>query len=268
MSSLRKVSVVLALCLSVLVSDASGGKLRRFEEDATRHRPRGDRRSDRPDPSFDSEYPYAYYDDHSISDFVFNDLLYMSLVHPGRASWARISGDSARLDDLDVEPREPGDPLIPFVRFDAAYQDVQSDVEAFDYRVQVGYGPLALELNQTRYWEQAPPDSLDIYRVYGLYRLSIGNVLEVDTGLGAIIIDGAETNTGLSATTPILLHPVDWLVAEFRPMWSDIHGSVTQEYEVALLLNYGYVALRGGYRWTTSPLESLDGPFVGFSVRY
>jgi hypothetical protein len=269
MGSVKKVSVLSALCLSVLVSYASAGKLRSFERDATRDRSGRDRRSDRPDPTFDSDDSYIRHGrSGSISDFMFNDLLYLSLIHPGRRSWARVSADSARLGDLTLEPREPGDPLIPFVRFDAAYQDVDSDVEAFDYRVQVGYGPVGVELHQTRYWEQQPPDSLDIYRVYGLYRLSIGNSLEVDVGLGAIVIDGAETNVGFSSTTPILFYPVDWLVAEFRPMWSDIQGSVTQEYGVALLLNWGYVALRGGYRWTHSPMESLDGPFVGFSVRY
>lgn len=190
------------------------------------------------------------------------------LVTPSVISWARAATDVDKCVELDLEPRDPGEPLIPFLRVDAAYQDVESDVDALDYRVQIGYGPIGFELNQTRYEEDEPSDHLDVYRLYGLWRLSYGQRVEIDLGLGGIIVEGDERNSGFSWTIPVLVQPLDWLLVEFRPMWSRVDGSRIDEYELGALFNWNFVAIKAGYRWTHSPSESLDGPFVGLSLRY
>ncbi|UCG59105.1 MAG: hypothetical protein JSU70_06270, partial [Phycisphaerales bacterium] len=202
MAGVSRSLAVSVLCLSVLANDAVAGKLGAFEADATKERSSHGRDRVSRDPYDDWDDTYPHSDRRSMSDLFLNDIFLFSLIQPGRASWARATDDATRLANLDLDAREPGDPLIPFVRFDAAYQDVESDVEALDYRVQVGYGPIGFELNHTRYWEQVPSDRLDIYRLYGLYRLSFGNMIEADLGLGAIILDGDERNTGVSTTTP------------------------------------------------------------------
>jgi hypothetical protein len=187
------------------------------------------------------------------------------LVRPAERSWLRTTGETL---SRDVAPREPGEPMLPLVRFDAAYHPVESDIEAWDFRLQLGYGPLGFEANQTRYEEEDPPDRLDLTHLYALWRLSVTERIELDLGLGAVILEGDEQNAGFSGTTSVLIWPWDWLAVEFRPMWSAINDSHLQEYELGVLVNARYVALKGGYRFTRSPNESLDGPFIGVSVRY
>lgn len=264
------VRILLLLFLStILAADlARAGKLSDFERDATESRSDDDR--DRQDRAGDESGGHSYlYHHHSGSSGGFVDgFVAALLIWPGQLSWARAAADADRLVEWNAEPREPGEPMIPVVRFDAAYQHVESDVEALDLRLQLGFGPLGFEINQTRYEEDEPPDRLDLYRLYGLWRMSYGERIEVDLGLGGIILDGQDRNSGVSATTPILIQPWDWLLVEFRPMWSNIHGSQINEYELGLLLNWEWTALKAGYRWTHSPNESLDGPFVGLSIRY
>jgi hypothetical protein len=248
---------------SVSVKHVFAGKLDKFEKDATRERPKRDHdRDDRRADRYRSDYDNAW--GGGQANGFFSDLV----VIPIHASWARIAGDEDRLTELGCDLRKPGDPLLPFVRFDASYLAIESDVDAFDYRVQLGYGTFAFELNQTRYEEDEPADRLDLYRLYGLLRLSFGDKIEVDLGLGGIILDGDERNSGFSATMPILVQVYDWLIVEFRPMWSQIKGSGIDEYELGFLFNRDFAAIKAGYRWTHSPQESLDGPFIGLSIRY
>ncbi len=255
---------VLMTVAGFLVGGASAGTLDRFEEDATQDRS-GDDSSRRRNRST-SDDDDGWWD--SFGTNLATGLLNGLVVAPGQASWARASGDTNRLGDLGWEPREPGAPLLPVVRFDFAYLDLQDDVEATDFRAQVGYGPFAIELNPTFYEEDNPASNLDIYRLWGLYRMSVTDRIEFDVGAGAIMLEGNETNTGFSLTAPILVQAYDWLLVEFRPIWSEINETSIDEYEAGVLLNWQNLAVKAGYRWTRTPETSLNGPFFGLSLRY
>jgi len=250
-----------------LGGDAPGGKLDKFERDATKDR--SERRHDDPRPDYDHwDSPSYFGSHHSSSSNVLSGVFDALLIQPGLRSMARTTNDTSRLADWNLDPRRPGDPFIPLIRVDAAYKDIESDIEALDYRLQLGYGPLAFELNGTRFEEESPSDRLDLYRLYGLYRMSYGEVVEIDLGFGGMILDGEDRDSGMSFTIPFLVRATDWLLVEFRPMWSDINGTRIDEYEAGVLLNWKFTSLKAGYRWLESPHESLNGPFLGLSFRY
>ena len=246
----------LVVLISFPADYAFAGELDKFEKDATKERP--SQRHDRHHNDNDNNWWAG----------LATNFLTALVEIPMHTSWARATGDPTQLAELACEPRKPGDPLLPFIRFDASYLAIDPDVDAFDYRIQLGYGTFAFELNQTRYEEKDPPDQLDFYRLYGLLRFSYSDKIEVDLGVGSLILEGDERHSGLSTTTPIIIHPYDWLIVEFRPMWSNVNGSAIDEYELGFLFNYDFAAIKAGYRWTHSPHESLDGPFIGASIRY
>jgi len=269
MSRDERVVLLLILCGGCLAGRVAwAGKLSDFGRDATKSRSRSGRDRDHSVRNESWGDSYLYHHDRDPGESPGTQFVTALLVWPAQLSWARADSDVDKLDQWGAKPRKRGEPLIPTVRFDAAYQDVESDVEALDLRLQVGHGPLAFEVDRTRYEEDEPSDHLDLYRLYGLLRMSYGERVEVDLGLGGIILDGDDRDSGFSATTPVLIHPWDWLVFEFRPMWSKIHGSRIDEYELGLLFNWEWAAFKAGYRWTHSPNESLDGPFLGLSIRY
>lgn len=268
----RQYTLLLVLVAATcFYGQARAGKLEDFERDATRDRSE-DRRDDsgRDDPWGEDDYDYLPSGKavHDPVDRFFSGMFSGLLIVPGQASWARAANDTPTLSQWNLAPRVPGDPFIPLIRMDAAYQAVESDVEALDGRLQLGYGPLAFEFNGTWFQEEDPSARLEIYHLYGLYRLSYGQNVEIDLGVGGIILDGEELNTGASLTIPFLVRIRDWLLVEFRPAWSEVNDTRIDKYELDVLFNWRSVALKTGYRWLESPNESLNGPFVGLSIRY
>jgi hypothetical protein len=191
---------------------------------------------------------------------VFSEIIGATLAEGGAISLARVSGGA---DDGDVRLREIGEPELPFARMDVVYQSIESDVEAVDARVELGYGPIGVHGNLTRYREREPHDNLSILRVYGAYRMSFGSYAEMDLGIGALTMMGDPAPTKLLLSVPFLFHPSEYVGIEFRPAWADR----VSDYDLAALLSVKCVSLKLGYRWVCSPQESLNGPYVGVSIR-
>ncbi|MGA1871722.1 MAG: hypothetical protein ACMUJM_24605 [bacterium] len=169
------------------------------------------------------------------------------------------------------EPRELGYPLSPFFRIDIGYQNVESDIYATDSRIEGGYGLIGAQFRKTVYMEDTPSDELSITHIHALSRILFGGgkeeVLEIDMGIGASIINGDNTNSGISFSSALLFYPLKIVGFEFRPCWSSINDNSLSDYDMGLLFNWLYVSLRIGYRWVESENESLNGSYVGFSFR-
>jgi hypothetical protein len=245
--------LAMSACLPLARPDPPG-KLDAFEANLTLRKP---------PPEDDEE------DDKSDSDSFLTELLGdlmgeiigSVLAEGGMASLQRMVDPEAI--DFNMTARLPGDPLIPILRLDVVGQKVQSDIEALGVRGEGGYGPVAVQVDFSRYWEQTPGDQLNLIRSAGLYRMSCSSHVEVDLGLGALTVQGDRTTSNLLFTLPVLVHPHENWGVEFRPAWSERYS----DYDLALLLTHHYTSLKLGYRWVHTPDESLDGPYAGFSVR-
>ncbi len=246
------------LAVAICVSGAFGeGKLDAFESDVTR-------------PKSERSYHLSEYrsceskSDSCVSDFfgsLLSELAGRALSGGGACSLARITDEDPLM--VGLTPRTPGEALIPFVRADISYMDVESDIDALDLRTEGGYGPVGAHLNLTRYSEDDPKDELSLMRALGLYRMSLGSCMEVDLGAGALWLDGERTTTRFLFSIPVLIHPSEHWGLEFRPAWA---GGLS-DYDIGALLSLQYASLKIGYRWVHSLNESLDGPYVGFSMR-
>ncbi len=158
--------------------------------------------------------------------------------------------------------------LRPSLRLDAGYQNAKSDVRALDFRAEGGYDFLAAQGRFTYYNEQDPADEMWLNYLHGLLRMSLGNQFVVGAGAGAIILDGNDRNSGFSLTAPVLFYPQDSLGFEFRPVWSWIRDSAIHDYDAGLVLGSKHTAFRAGYRWVYTDGESLEGPYLGLTVRF
>lgn len=180
------------------------------------------------------------------------------LAGGGGASLQRIApGGDASLY------RKDGEPLIPFARYDFAYQRVSADISAHINRFEGGYGPVALYLEAYTFNEKSPDSTLEIQRQMILYRMS-GQRTEIDIGLGKSIIVGrlrTEINA-LSIRGRFVLD--DNLSIDVQPIW----GDRMNDYELTVLYGRQFASLKMGYRSLTSPGASLSGPFAGFALYF
>jgi hypothetical protein len=171
---------------------------------------------------------------------------------------------SGALNDEYSLDRDWGERPLPSVRFDATYQNIESDVVGYDFMTEVGSGPVAIHVDYTHYTERIPEDELDITRIYGLLRFSNNPKYEIDFGIGGLLVNGDKERSRLVFTIPVLLYPSDYIGFEFRPSFSED----IVDLDIAALGTYGAASLKLGYRWVTTFNESLAGPYIGFSLNY
>jgi hypothetical protein len=261
----RHLCTVLLFALTTFTAITPAGTLDDFEQDATKHRSTSDDKYDDPMDSCVSDFF-----DSCLTDII-SDIFETSgkgLYYGGLTSSERANGLTADSFMPDLVPREPGEALIPFFRFDTSYQYVDSNVDAYDYRLELGSGPWAVQARQTHYTETNPRDTLDLIQAHGLYRMSYGNILEMDFGLGIFTMNGNATHSGFSYTGPLLLHPNEYFGVELRPSWSIIAGNSIRDCDLSVLFSLKQAGLRVGYRWVQSYNESLHGPHCGLTVKF
>jgi hypothetical protein len=189
------------------------------------------------------------------------------LIGGGACSWLRVH-PQADVNTAEIEPRKPGEPVIPFLRLDGAYVGVDQTIDALDGRVQVGYGPAAVDYGLTRFKEDPSGDRLDLQKICGLYRMSFGSHVEVDLGMGGVTLKGAARTSEVVYTVPVLVYPADWWGVEFRPAWARFEGATLQDYDLGLYLNWKGASLKVGYRWLLGRAQELSGAYVGVVYRY
>ena len=193
------------------------------------------------------------------------ELAFYGLAYGGMGSWTRM--DSLAADDLDfpgLEPREWGEGLIPAARADGDYQWLEGDIHAARFDLEAGFGPFAGRYARTRFEDDRYDEELTLTRFHALYRMSFGGGVEVDLGLGRLILEGEGRDERFSYTVPVRLHLLPGCGVEFRPEWSEN----ISEYSLGLLAGWKFVSLTAGYRWLHSPDETLDGPYAGLSLHF
>ena len=232
------------------------GKLGSFEEEATEE--------DKTMPT------YSHTSTESSGGWAFaGNLFYAAFKVGGVASWARVRGYSGNEEyNRYWGPRQTGEPVIPFVKLNAGYQNVESDVEAFDGAIEGGYGPVGIRYRRTHYREKDPDTELDLSQVHFLYRMSYTKSIELDIGLGAVTVDGVDRNSGFSFALPFRFYVGKLFGLSFRPSWGTINDQSISDYDLGLSIGIRYVGVKGGYRWLKAGSATLNGPFFGLQLYY
>ena len=245
------------LCLLIFSGNTYAGKLDDFEKDVKKQERRKGKKSD----SSSGDFIDSCLGD-AIGDIFIEGVAHL-MIAGGAMSMARIDPRPKHSSDEYFKARKMGEPLIPYLRLDISHREVESDLSAKDYHGEIGYGALAILYKKSHFEEETPADELDIEQKYILYRMSLDSHVEVGFGIGEFIINGNKRQSKASITLPIRIHPSDSWGVELRPAWSD----GLNDYDAAILFNRPYVSLKMGYRWVKSTNESLNGPYVGISLR-
>lgn len=187
-------------------------------------------------------------------------------TYGGLWSFDRVNG-TYEYGYEELVPRQEGELLIPFVRLDGAWQYIDSDISGIDLRGEAGYGAFAVSARHTYYQERESSD-LGLTQLYALWRMSLGNRVELDLGLGSYFLNGNDEVSGFAMTLPLTISPNDYFSIELRPAWFELEEVTNGDFEVAVLMGSRYANFKFGYRWLTTERSTLDGPVVGFSAHW
>lgn len=193
----------------------------------------------------------------------------------GQTSSQRIGiepGENQDSQSLDVPVntyspsfyRQPGEPLIPFARLDFDVHRPSAALSARNLRLEAGRGAVAAGFDYSRFRETSEDDTLEISRIYGLFRMSFGSYVEADFGIGSMKVEGKNTKSLFYVTTPVLLHASEKVGFEFRPAWaSNLFSN-----DLSLMVKADFASLKLGYKKLSTDTQTLKGPYAGIALYY
>ena len=158
--------------------------------------------------------------------------------------------------------RDEGDALIPYVRYDFAYQHVSSSASGYDNRLELGYGVISVLVDDLHLTDRAYGVSLTVDRYLLQYRVSVDRHREFDFALGETDLLGANYTQLGTVSVAARFMVTNHVMLEFRPTWAN----TIQDYEGAAAYSQPGWSVKAGYRSVTSPGGTLQGPFIGFSL--
>lgn len=192
---------------------------------------------------------------------------FFSMIGDGtRMSLARIEGDEGT--DAGVEMRRTGEATLPFFQYDHRYLRVNSDIDARDNGLEIGYGPYAFSCRHTKFSEDDPSDELTLIQYHLLARISRTGSAEYGLGLGSLVMRGNDDHSGFSLTFPVKIYPNDSFGVRFRPTFSWIKGNSINEYDLSLVYTIRYASIQLGYRFLEANGEELNGSYLGLAAHY
>jgi hypothetical protein len=191
-------------------------------------------------------------------------LTMMSMARVGAIGAAAAAG---------VEPREVGDPDLPYAAVDLGIQRVSSVQTTTDARAEIGFGAFAVVVRNTRYRETISSTTtggeLSVRQSYGLFRMAPSRTFQLGVGVGESVLSGQRETVGTSLTAPISVCPDrDWCL-RLLPTWNSYPGGgKTTEYDWSVAWTQPWLSLRLGYRWVNSGVEVLQGPTAGLTLHF
>ncbi len=277
------------LAVVLVAGQAAGADLRKFAEEATGKTPEAQKKKKTVHRQSAAESAFGsgtYPSDDGGASFLggFYAWLVSSPFGNTHASDPAIGEDGA--DGAPVRhgifPRHlPGEATAPYARFDYNRQSVDSETDADDLRIELGYKMLAFHARSTMYSNDTLGQDMDINQFYGVLRYGgyradfLPGTFEAGLGLGVSQVRledsiGTIDDSTIAFTLVAKYYPVQWFGVEFRPAWYSWDGSRIGDYDLSASVGYRFVQLRGGYRWLgfSGASDDLNGPYAGLSVSF
>ncbi len=283
----------LGLCLLVLslLHNVSGGNLRTFAEEATStpaadSKNKSTKNSSGTDTIANSSFGTGTYPAEDGGESFLEGFYAWLVTAPFEYRQDDPSGSLADGEDGAMGRRRLfpqhllGEATVPYVRVDYNWQSIDSDIDADDFRIELGYKLLAFHGRATQYKDQSDGFELDIEQYYGVVRYGgyrpdfLPGTFEAGIGLGMSRIKTNDSTigdeSGTALTFPLKYYPVQWFGVEFRPAWYTFVEKRVGDYDGSVSFGYRYLQIRGGYRWMTLQGSGTfnDGPYAGLSLSF
>ena len=207
-------------------------------------------------------------DDSSLGDFfveLFFRAAWYTSLYGGQTSSERIALNP-QMDG--IQKRKHGEPLIPQYRFDSHYQQANSDITSKDFRFEYGQGPFGVQLRNTLMHESDENDDLRLSQIHALYRMSFGNHVGINMGIGVSQLVGNNRSTTLSFAFPIYFHPNKHFGFEIKTGMHFFDNAGILDLDYAALFRHKYFSLSMGYRELIKSGVDIAGPYAGIALHY
>jgi len=170
--------------------------------------------------------------------------------------------------DIGVIKRKTGELLIPQYRFDLHYQRANANIKSTDLRFEAGMGPFAAQFRTTAMIEGKEEDTLRLNQAHALYRMSFGNHVGVNFGLGIAQLRGNSRNTNFSMSFPIYFHPTKTIGFEAKISTHFLSNATILDQDYSILFTRKLFSATLGHRKLSKAGVDISGPYIGISAHY
>lgn len=206
----------------------------------------------------------------SLLDTIFT-LMFVGSVAPAQptfgdpfASTAQSRGNlyGSTLKEVNSNLRKGHSFALPNVRLDGFYDYVVDDVQAFHLHGEGGFLLAGVDIDFTRYYEQA--DRLNNLAAHGLLRLPLaGEFYELDVALGYRRIWGDLVHQGFDFGFPMYLNFGPYFQIYAKWFGTVINGGIVSDTSAGVAFKYKLGGIQAGYRNVDIRGSTLYGPEVG-----
>jgi hypothetical protein len=263
-------SALLLFALSLLMGQTSSAAgLEEFDKAATKNSEK------KQESTYKAKVPRNDDDDCSVESVCdlgnrvvswFIDLSMQPFLMLAQSSMARMHGSGTE-SNPGYEKRKPGDRDIPGISLELNYQSAEDSVYGVESKAEFGYGPAAFRVREIHYIQSAPVALLDLRHYHALLRGSFQSS-QLNLGLGQIVLDGVNRNSGPSQLVQLTLFPSKNYEVSGIYIQSEINGNYIREYDGSFGIGDGGISVRGGYKVNETGGQTIHGPYLGLSWRY
>jgi hypothetical protein len=264
---MRYAILLAVMMLALAPALASAGKLNDFESSL----------SNKPTKSSTTTSSNSSSSSSSDSDATSSllDVIFTLMFFSGRTSSSSTQGDpfapstenrgnlyGSTLKEVNANLRKGHSFALPNIRLDGFYDYVVDDVQAFHLHGEGGYLLAGVDIDFTRYYEQA--DRLNNLAAHGLLRLPLaGELYELDVALGYRRIWGDLTHQGFDFGFPMYLNLGQYFQIYGKWFGTVINGRLVTDTSIGAAFKYRLGGIQAGYRNVDIRGSTLYGPEVG-----
>jgi len=199
---------------------------------------------------------------------VFFDAIFDGILTTGKYSFYKAESSFTSEEHPELKPRNNGQRLVPFLRFDALFGNFESAIELQDYMTETGYGAFSFSYRYSRFDEQSPSDQLVLEQSFLNYRMTLGDRTQLDFGFGNYSLKGNKDYSDSAFRLGFAWVGDRHFGMEYNYVFTEGDELKISDQEIALLYSRDYISLKTSYRIIHGGSADLRGPALGLSFHF
>ncbi len=269
---MRKITLLLIITLFIFSSLTNAASLNSFEsaestpDSSSESNSSGSRSSG-------NHHDESHHDEGRYSSNTFigaildgmNEALISLIVYGGASSVERYM-KKPKMEG--VTSRKVGEIMIPEYRIDYHFQKANADIQSSDLRFESGKGLYGAQVRSTLLSESGLNNRLWLNQIHALYRMSFGDYVGMNMGIGAVQLIGKKSKTSLSMSFPLYFHPWKHIGFEIKTNMHFFENAAILDRDYSAIFTEKRVSISFGYRELKKIGLDIKGQYIGFSYHY
>lgn len=173
-----------------------------------------------------------------------------------------------KIDKSQSESYARYDTFKPEMRLGVRTQRVSSTIDGTGFDLNFVARSFMFGFDLIRYREAQPEDQLDVAHGNFALRVPINNATYLGLGMGLYNLRGEKSTFGWAFYTPLTVRPTQYFSLEFAPSLINFNGTSVLDVDMSANIKWKHLGLRGGMRILKSPLQDIQGPYIGMTANF